>query len=714
MTPMNRRDFLASGIATGVVATSKASGATGSGLTFDSLRDRKSDAIVRSAANPAPSWVAKEPIVIAGGWDMSMIFQLRHGGAPVNLEEIYDNHNTEATVKSLKEAGVTLAIIPFFKGFGLVAEREHMAHSRILAERLKASGIRVGLYVGATIAYETFLSEKPEAADWFPPDFDGKPVYYGDQTFRRRVYFMHPGYREYIRRVIRLGVEQYKPDMFHFDNSALMALIPVMQHPMAIQDFRNYLKAKYTAPELTRRFGFADVRHMECPQPVRPPVTIGDPLFQEFADFRCYLLTSYFNEMTSLIRSLNPEIAVDCNPHSGISGVNTIWEQGVSYPRLARQVDFMWSEEGDDAGVTPDGILVSKIRTLKEASIFGKSIFSYSAGPGAREAGGTLAMAEFLAFNRQCLGDIGGFRSIPRNPPQAKAYIQFFQKNFDLYRDVENVADVALLYSEPSMAWNNEGPPVSFMLASQMLIQSRVPFDIVFDEHLQGLSKYKVLFLADQECLSDRQLEQIRSFVRNGGGLVATEDTSLYNEQRRRRADFGLRDCFGISAPETGMLRTDLRIGLRRNIFGKGRVAYLPAIEMDGQKPPAAPMRHQYWKSARNSTEVLAATRWAMGGPFSIETAQSLSPYLVMNLVEQKGGKRRMLHVVNYDCARNPSIQNVAVSVTALRSGSVKNVQFLTPDGPTSRPLKFRKQGGAVRFVLPSLNTYSLVVMEAD
>lgn len=100
-------------------------------------------------------------------------------------------------MKALKEAGITLGIIHFFKGFGLEAEREHIEDAQVLSRKLKDNGIRVGLYVGGTIAYETFLLEKPDAETWFVPDYLGKPVYYGEHTFRRLVYFMHPGYREY-------------------------------------------------------------------------------------------------------------------------------------------------------------------------------------------------------------------------------------------------------------------------------------------------------------------------------------------------------------------------------------------------------------------------------------------------------------------------------------------------------------------------------------
>jgi len=38
---------------------------------------------------------------------------------------------------------------------------------------------------------------------------------YGDQTFRKRVYFMHPGYIEYMKRVLKIAVEDLKVDLIH-------------------------------------------------------------------------------------------------------------------------------------------------------------------------------------------------------------------------------------------------------------------------------------------------------------------------------------------------------------------------------------------------------------------------------------------------------------------------------------------------------------------
>ena len=51
-------------------------------------------------------------------------------------------------------------------------------------------------------------------------------------------------------------------------------------------------------------------------------------------------------------------------------------------------------------------------------------------------------------------------------------------------------------------------------------------------------------FQGNGEC------QQIRQFVKNGGGLVATSESSLFDEEGSRRADFALADLFG--APATG------------------------------------------------------------------------------------------------------------------------------------------------------------------
>jgi hypothetical protein len=79
------------------------------------------------------------------------------------------------------------------------------------------------------------------------------------------------------------------------------------------------------------------------------------------------------------------------------------------------------------------------------------------------------------------------------------------------------------------------------------LVEARVPFEMVHDRLLdpERLRAFKLLILPNIACLSDPQCDELRRFVHDGGSLVATHETSLYDERGDRRADFGLADLFG-------------------------------------------------------------------------------------------------------------------------------------------------------------------------
>lgn len=655
---------------------------------------------------PRPSWLGQSPLVFATNFDDFPLFRRRVGGGTTWQEENYNKEFTEETVMRLHEVGVTMIITHLFKGFGIEAEKEYVENSKRLADMARKYGMRVGLYVGSTIAYETFLLEKPEAEEWFVPDFMGKPVFYADQTFRKRVYFMHPGYREYIRRVLEIGVKEFKADLIHFDNTSMQAQPVIFQHPLAIQDFREYLKSKYSDQELKTRLGFSDVRYVLPPKYDLPLSTINDPLFQEWANFRCYQLDRYYAEMESVLRRLNPEIAVESNPHAELSGRNTIWERGVYYPKLLAHMDAVWTEEGNPAGVTEDGIMVSRLRSFKNASILRNTLFVATGSS-------TLQMAESLAFGRQCIGEPSGVLTSRSLSEEHRNYIKFFHQKFEHYRDVEEVADAALLYSYATMGFNNERPQVSFMLYGQALIQAKVPFAILYNEHLKELSKYRVLVLADQECLDEEQLELIREFVRNGGGLVATEQTSLYTERRLRRRDFGLKDLFGVAAPSwharegTGEAAN---VGPVRNRFGAGRVAYIPEVKPAIAKPPAVPMTSEYWKLPLNWQELIDAVRWAAGGHLSLDVKAPLT--VATELTEQKREKKLLVHFLNYDVARVPRVMNIAADLEIPEGESVKGISLCTPDGPDIPNLPYTPKDGRVTFNIPPLKTYTLVAVQ--
>jgi hypothetical protein len=115
----------------------------------------------------------------------------------------------------------------------------------------------------------------------------------------------------------------------------------------------------------------------------------------------------------------------------------------------------------------------------------------------------------------------------------------------------------------------------------QALIEARIPFEMVHDELLDAdrLAAFKVLVLPNIAATSDRQCGQIRDFVRRGGGVVATYETSLYEERGVRRANFGLSDLFGANYTggldarmQNSYLRLEGRHPLLRGLEGVERI----------------------------------------------------------------------------------------------------------------------------------------------
>jgi hypothetical protein len=460
---------------------------------------------------------------------------------------------------------------------------------------------------------------------------------------------------------------------------------------------------------LDRRLGHHDVTFIEPPLCDRPLSTINDPLVQEWADFRCHQLTAFYAEMERFIRGLNPEVAVECNPHSGISGYNTVWDQGIDYPRLLAHMDVVWTEEGNEAGVTAGGILISKIRTYKMATQLGNSIFTYTGGKGRT----VLSMAEAMAYNRQNLGMVGGPLAAYDLPEIQRKYLRFYHRHFDKYTSITGLAEVAVLHSYASMAYNNDLPWQSTMLVEQALIQGQVPFDIIFDAQLRDLSKYRVLVLADQECLSEEHMSLIRAFVKRGGGLVATEYSSLYTPWREQKHDFSLEDPFQIGMTN----RRDLRMpetlpgaAPRRNQFGRGQVSYLASVTPAVAKPATAAMSSRYWMLPKNWKEILTEVKWAAGGRLALEVKAPLN--VTVEWTQQKEPARWLVHLLNYDPGQSPAAESIEVRLRLPPGMKIAPVSIISPDFEEVMQVTVSASDGQAVFAVSRLRTYSVAVVQ--
>jgi hypothetical protein len=171
-------------------------------------------------------------------------------------------------------------------------------------------------------------------------------------------------------------------------------------------------------------------------------------------------------------------------------------------------------------------------------------------------------MAEALASGARPWFHVVGAAQEDRRGFQAfEDFFTFHWKNDRHFRGLRSLADVALVYSQPTLDFYrlpSDGGPLgapptvteSLRGAYQALLEARVPFDMLLAEDLEQSvpDRYRVLVLANTAMLSDKSIKGLEEFVQRGGGLLSTFETSRYDETGKRRPDFGLASLLGVRA----------------------------------------------------------------------------------------------------------------------------------------------------------------------
>ena len=150
------------------------------------------------------------------------------------------------------------------------------------------------------------------------------------------------------------------------------------------------------------------------------------------------------------------------------------------------------------------------------------------------------------------VGGEGGLGEDRRWLEPARRYFDWMAKHDRHFINRRSVASIGVVMGQRTHLFYK--PPSGSLMPQYMdglyyaLLEGRFLFDFVHEDKLapRHLEKYSALLLPNTALLSDEQCRQLRAYVDSGGSLLATFETSLYNERNERRADFGLADVFGI------------------------------------------------------------------------------------------------------------------------------------------------------------------------
>ena len=119
-------------------------------------------------------------------------------------------------------------------------------------------------------------------------------------------------------------------------------------------------------------------------------------------------------------------------------------------------------------------------------------------------------------------------------------------------RDDQSNADVLVLWSKSASRRRGDAVDTEKQMACKgcylALLEARITCDLLDTEQLSlaALEGYRAVVLPDVGRLSDAQCDILRRYCATGGSLVATAESSLFDQDGSMRDNFGLADVFGV------------------------------------------------------------------------------------------------------------------------------------------------------------------------
>jgi hypothetical protein len=171
-------------------------------------------------------------------------------------------------------------------------------------------------------------------------------------------------------------------------------------------------------------------------------------------------------------------------------------------------------------------------------------------------AEGTLWMAQTVASGMvvwyHWLGGQSGMGLDHRWQQPGREFFQWQVRHDAHFTYKRSIANLGVVWSQrsnefyklPGAAEGGRGTGYGEYLQGlyYALLEGRFFFDMVHEDDLDlaNVNHYSALLLPNIATLSDRQCEQLAAYVQGGGSLLATFETSLYDENGKRRDEFGL------------------------------------------------------------------------------------------------------------------------------------------------------------------------------
>ncbi len=431
------------------------------------------------------------------------------------------------------------------KGFFFVTKEAATANPDILKAYLpeaKKRGLHVMIYFNVHWYKQSFGKQHP---DWVQLKENGQPltgVYETGTSF-----CVNSPYRDWCFQVVR-DLCAYPIDGIFYDG-------PIF--------FPETCYCKYCQEKYQKEYG----------APLPSKKNRRGPEAARLLAFQAESLADFLHDTRQVIKAANPEIAFYMN--GGERGGN--WSTGRLNRVLVKEQDILGSEGGFIGGdltkmpIWKPGVMAR----LLETQSGGKPRVIFSAAGHKPWTFSLLPEPELKLLYAQTIANAANvwlglwpyeFRQAGMKPVDDMN--RFVTANAAYYLGTKSEAKVAILWSDNTSNFysgsdaKQSGPAgmspqagvgdfaQEFSGITEALMRTQTPFDVIDEEAVEsgGLSKYTLLLMPNAACVSDREARQIEDYVRGGGSVFATFETSLYDETGLRRKDMALASVLGVSA----------------------------------------------------------------------------------------------------------------------------------------------------------------------
>lgn len=317
-----------------------------------------------------------------------------------------------------------------------------------------------------------------------------------------------------------------------------------------------------------------------------------NPAWRAFIEFRYNSIADYLKDAEKTLKDIKPNAVIYMNSN----GLWPAWTAARDNRRLIHYQDILGAEGGflyyDLRGTLlwKAGMTAKLLETQAE----GKPTVIFIAGAHKGWDNYLLTPAETrLLYADSIANGANPWYGIPcylSDKPGALAageMNRFILENSDYLDNTLSLANVALLWSSRSADFYKPEKPVmdftaqgrqadrretagnfynSFLGCYEILVRSHIPFDVLDDEaiRLDILRKYDLLIAPNCACISKEEAEIIREYVKNGGCLISSFETSRYNEYGDLLKNFELADVFGVN--------------VERGVFGPMNIDYMSVV----------------------------------------------------------------------------------------------------------------------------------------